>query len=200
MIIQQFESVIEALDNLSKDILNLIYNFGSLGVFLGMVLESSIVPIPSELVLIAAGAAGIDLLSIVIYGSLGSTIGSLFGWLIGFYGGNPIVKRFGKYVFIHEEDITRAENWFNKWGGLAIIISRLIPIIPYKVFSLTSGILGYDLKKFLIFTFIGTIPRTFLLGWTGSQIIGFNLPIVTLAVIILLAILIILIIRKVKKP
>ncbi|MGC8850642.1 MAG: DedA family protein [Candidatus Micrarchaeia archaeon] len=142
-------------------------SFGGFGIALGMFLESSFVPIPSELVLVTAGALGFDPLTVALWGALGSTLGSVIGYGIGFWGGRPVVKRVGPYLLVTPERVERAEQKFARYGGVAILVARLIPFIPYKVFSIASGVLKFDLKQFVVFTFVGTLPRAFLLAWLG---------------------------------
>ncbi len=148
--------------------------YGGFGVLLAMFLESSIVPIPSEAVFVTAGALGINLWTIVIFGTIGSTLGAIVGYYIGLKGGRPVIDKIGHYLFITHEKVQRAENAYKKYGGKAVFISRLIPFIPFKVFSITSGILKLDLKEFVLYTFLGTIPRAFILGWIGVELTRFK--------------------------
>lgn len=149
-------------------------SYGGIGVLIGMFLESSIVPIPSELILVTAGFLGIPLITITIYGSIGSTLGAIVGYYIGEKGGRPVVDKIGPYLFISQEKVLKAEEKFSKWGGWTILFSRLIPFIPYKVFSITSGILKFDFRNFVFFTFVGSIPRSFLLAWVGYAILEYK--------------------------
>jgi len=146
----------------------LILDLGNIGIFIGMFLESSIVPIPSELVLVAAGAVGFSIIDITIFGGLGSTAGAMVGYQIGRYGGRPFLDKFGKYFFITSDKLEFVDNWFNRWGSYSVLISRLIPFVPYKVFSIASGIGRMNFVNFTIFTLIGSIPRSFILGYFGS--------------------------------
>ncbi|MBI4399758.1 DedA family protein [Candidatus Micrarchaeota archaeon] len=148
----------------------LVLTYGPLGVFIGMLLESSIIPLPSEIVLITAGIIGIDLLTIVVYGTIGSTLGSIIGYYIGKLGGRPVIEKYGKYMLISEAKIKQAEEWTHTHGSISIFIARLVPFIPFKVFSIAAGILKFDLKLFILYTFLGLIPRTFILAYIGLEI------------------------------
>jgi len=175
---------------LGKMVLSLIAELGPYGVLIGMILESSVIPIPSEAVLITAGLAGIDPLSIAIFGGAGSTIGAWIGYLIGKYGGRPLVYRYGKYLLLKESRLSGAERWFNRWGDWTVLLSRLIPFVPYKVFSITAGILRMKWVPFTFFTLLGSIPRCFLLAWIGKLIVQMEyeiLGVVALALCVLLA-------------
>jgi len=176
--------------SLAETVLSLIAELGPYGVLIGMILESSVIPIPSEAVLITAGLAGIDPLSIALFGGVGSTIGAWIGYLIGKYGGRPLVYRYGKYLLLKESRILSAERWFNRWGNWTVLLSRLIPFVPYKVFSITAGILRMKWMPFTYFTLLGSIPRCFLLAWIGNLIVQMEyeiLGVMALAFCVLLA-------------
>ncbi|MDP2717520.1 MAG: DedA family protein, partial [Candidatus Micrarchaeota archaeon] len=139
-------------------VLSLIQAWGGWGILVGMFLESSIVPIPSEAILVTAGAIGFDPLTVAIYGTIGSTLGGMVGYWIGRKGGRPIVDKIGPYLLVTPQKVEKAEKAFSKYGGGTILVARLIPFVPFKVFSITSGILRFDFKTFSIFTLIGTFP------------------------------------------
>lgn len=149
----------------------IILTYGGLGVLVGMFLESSIVPIPSEAVLIAAGALGLSPITVAIYGAVGSALGAMVGYLIGLKGGRPVVKKFGPWLHITEERFSKAEAFAKKHGTWGVLAARLIPIIPFKVFSIAAGITQVDFVPFVLFTLIGTLPRAFLLAWLGAKIV-----------------------------
>lgn len=151
-----------------------IVSLGGWGILLGMFLESSIIPIPSEAVLVTAGALGFSPLEVAFWGTLGSTLGAMVGYYIGKKGGRPVVDEIGPYLLVTPEKVQRAEKAFSKYGGATVLVSRLIPFIPFKVFSITSGILKFDFKTFVVFTFIGTIPRAFLLAYLGNEIVKYK--------------------------
>ena len=156
--------VLEFLYSFSQQLVEL----GAIGIFLGMFLESSFVPLPSEAVLIAAGAIGFTIFDITLFGTLGSTAGASVGYAIGKYGGRPFLERFGKYFFLKPEKLSFVDRWFARWGSYSVLISRLIPLVPFKIFSIGAGIARMKFVPFVIFTFIGTIPRTLILGYFGS--------------------------------
>lgn len=157
-----------------EPILELIKSWGEWGILVGMFLESSIVPIPAEAVLVTAGLIGFPPLTVAIFGTIGSTLGGIVGYYIGKKGGRPVIDKVGPYLFVTEDKVLRAEKAFSKYGGWTILVARLIPFVPFKVFSITSGILKFDAKTFAIFTLIGTFPRAFLLAWIGTQIIAYQ--------------------------
>lgn len=170
------------LQGITGWVISVMSAYGWFGVFIGMLLESAIVPIPSELILVTAGMTSIPLWQIVVAATIGSTIGSIIGYYIGRLG-RPVIKKYGKYIFLTDTRINSAELWIDKHGGKAIFISRLIPFIPYKVFSITSGILKMDVKKFALFTFLGTIPRAIILATLGQALMNMQLEILAIIAI-----------------
>jgi len=158
------------LEDFVSWILGLIADWGGYGVFVGMILESSILPVPSEIILVTAGLAGINPLVVGVAGGAGSTIGAAVGYLIG-KEGRIAVDKYGKYFLVTGNRLSQAENWFKRWGNWTILVSRLVPFIPYKVFSIAAGLLRMSYKAFLIFTLVGSVPRCFLLAWLGNMII-----------------------------
>ena len=94
---------------LQNDLTALIVRFGDLGVFLAMFFESCVVPIPSEVIIISAGAIGIPLGSVLIFGSLGSTLGAMVGYALGRYAAMPVLLKFGRFILIKPQHIYKAE-------------------------------------------------------------------------------------------
>ena len=170
---------------LFETIQQLILSLGPFGIFVGMFLESSILPIPSEVVLVAAGALGFSIFDITLFGGLGSVAGAIVGYYLGKYGGRPFLDRYGRFFLIDSNKLKFVENWFKRWGGYSVLVSRLIPFIPYKVFSITSGIAKMNFTSFVVFTLIGSIPRAFILGYFGSLI--YTSQNITIAIIALIS-------------
>ena len=176
---------------LQKGITDLITGFGDFGVFLGMFLESSILPIPSEVVIIGAGAIGISMLSILVFGSLGATIGAMAGYGLGRYAAMPMILKFGKFVLVKPHHIYKAEAFAKKYGVPGVLVGRIVPIIPFKVFSIAAGITRVPFVPFVICTLIGVLPRIYILSLFGSVIIKYHKPallILGMVAVLLLAI------------
>ena len=161
---------------LAERILELIKNFGDPGVFIGMFLESSIVPIPSEVIIIGAGAIGISLASIVVFGSLGATLGSICGYLLGRYAAMPVIVKYGKFVLIKPHHIAKAEAFAKKYGVWSVLLGRIFPVIPFKVFSIAAGITKIPFIPFIVCTLIGVVPRIILLSLCGASLVKFTKP------------------------
>ena len=151
----------------------LISKHGDWGTFVAMFLESSIVPIPSEVIIMGAGAIGVPLMSIVIYGAIGSTVGAMVGYSIGRFAGLPAIIKFGKYIFIKPHHIEKAEAFAQKHGVWGVLLGRLIPVIPFKVFSIAAGLTKTPFVPFVACTAIGVVPRLFLLAMFGAIVMQY---------------------------
>lgn len=150
--------------------INLIREYGYIGMFLGMVLEAVIIIIPSEAILatggILAGQGIFTFIGAFLTGLIGSTFCAIVIYFMGYFGGKPFIKKYGKYFFMKEEDIEKSDSWFNKYGLLASLIGRNFPIIRTLI-SLPIGIMRLSFIKFLIYTTIGSIPWTFAFVYVG---------------------------------
>ncbi len=160
---------------------------GPLGVFFGVMIETFIAPIPSPLVPMAAGfiltyellpleAILVILFSVMTIGALAATIGSFFGYGIAYFGGYPIIERYGKYLgtSIEEIEYMRKNMEESSRDEIYLFTARAIPIIPLSVISLLYGALRADPKRFALVTFIGSLPRYLSLGLLGWIIgVGF---------------------------
>ncbi|MBU1022713.1 VTT domain-containing protein [bacterium] len=135
------------------------YKYGPMGLFFLAVIESSFFPVPPDFVLIALAFESPE--KSFYYATIctvGSVIGAVFGWLIGKFGGEPIVRR-----IIGKEKLDRGKNLLGKYDVLAVAIAGFTPI-PYKVFTISSGIINMNLPKMLIVSFFARGGRFFLVG------------------------------------
>ena len=151
-------------------VLNLINQYGYFGMFLGMVLEAVIIIIPSEAILATGGIlASKKIFSFqmaFLIGLLGSVFCAIVIYFMGYIGGKPFIKKYGKYFFMKEEDIEKSDSWFNKYGLYAALIGRNFPIVRTLI-SLPIGIMRLSFTKFLLYTTIGSIPWTFVFFYVG---------------------------------
>ncbi len=175
------------------DIHELIRHYGAIGVLLAMFLESSILPIPSELVIIAAGFFSIPLWVIVVAGSIGATLGGCVGYAVGFWGGRWVIQKFGRWVGLTLERMEKFEQLAGRYGASGVLIGRIIPVIPFKVFSISAGVGRVLFPSFVLMTFIGVVPRMVFLGIAGEWLRRATLP--TLAVLAAVGVLIYLFLR-----
>ena len=155
---------------MSNFVISLISDYGYFGMFMGMVLEAVIIIIPSEAILATAGIlASQNIFSFwgaFIVGLLGSVFCAIAIYFMGYFGGKPFVKKYGKYFFMKEEDIEKSDSWFNKYGLYGALIGRNFPIIRTLI-SLPIGIMRLSFFKFLVYTIIGSIPWTFIFVYVG---------------------------------
>ena len=151
-------------------VFSLIQNFGYFGMFLGMVLEAVIIVIPSEAILATGGilaSRGVfSFFGAFFIGLVGSVFCAIVIYFMGYFGGRPFIRKFGKYFFMKEEDIEKSDSWFLRYGMFGALIGRNFPIIRTLI-SLPIGIMRMSFFKFLIFTIIGSIPWTFLFVYLG---------------------------------
>ena len=146
------------IESLITYITAFISAIGYPGLFFLMFLESTVIPLPSELVMPFAGflvALGkMNAFAAILAALFGSLAGSLFAYYIGKNYGMRFVKKFGKYLFLDETHLQSAEKWFRKYGDKTILFSRFIPGIRH-VISIPAGVGKMSLKKFCLFTAIG---------------------------------------------
>ncbi len=180
---------------LQNDMVRLLSEFEDLGVFIAMFLESSVIPLPSEVIVIAAGALGIPLISIVLFGSLGSTVGALVGYLLGRYAAMPVILKLGKYILIKPHHIQKAEAFAKKYGVAGVLVGRMLPVVPFKVFSIAAGITNIPLVPFMACTLIGVVPRMYLLALFGTAILQYKKP----ALVAIIAVVLVIIAFKLTK-
>jgi membrane protein DedA with SNARE-associated domain len=145
----------EYLINLFVSIINA---GGYVGIIFLMSMESMIAPVPSEAVMPFAGflwfSGDMSFWPIVLASTLGSIIGSLISYAMGFYGGRAFIINYGKYFFLNEKHLLMTENFFARFGNKAIFISRFIPVVRHLI-SIPAGIGGMSIPRFVVYTTIG---------------------------------------------
>ncbi len=145
---------------------------GYFGIILAMTLESCCIPLPSEIVMPLAGymvfaePKSFSLVGVGLAGTLGCVLGSAIAYYIGYSGGRPLLLKYGKYVLISKADSDRADHWFARYGAPVAFFSRMLPVVRTYI-SLPAGIAEMPFKQFLLFTFLGSLPWTFLLAVLG---------------------------------
>jgi membrane protein DedA with SNARE-associated domain len=143
---------------------NLFQTIDWAGVVVIMTLESANIPIPSEVTMPLAGwllvqDQGGSLLHAIllggILGGLGCTIGSVLSYALGYYGGRPLVEKYGKYIMVNTQDLARADKWFKRWGDWTAFLSRLLPIVRTFI-SFPAGVTRVRFWSFSLLTFFGS--------------------------------------------
>lgn len=147
-------------------ITSLISTLGYGGITILMTLESMVAPVPSEAVMPFAGflifERKFSWIAVTFFSTLGSILGSTLSYLMGFYGGKPFVKKFGKYLLLDFHHLEITENFFRKYGDRTIFISRFIPVVRHLI-SIPAGIGRMNYLRFSIYTILGAwLWNTFL--------------------------------------
>jgi len=164
------------IHEIAQFITDQIFDMGYLGIFLLMLIESSFIPFPSEIVLVPAGylASKGDMdISLILFSSL---LGSIGGALINYFGalyvGRKFLLRYGKYILISEKTLSKMELFFKKHGAISTFSGRLIPGIR-QLISIPAGLSKMDLKVFILYTSLGALVWSIILVTLG-YIIGEN--------------------------
>ncbi|MEJ0021735.1 MAG: DedA family protein [Candidatus Doudnabacteria bacterium] len=138
-----------------------------------MAIESAAIPLPSEVIMPFAGflvaSQRFSLLGLGLAGATGSTIGSWLTYCLGYYGGRPLIERYGHWVFLSERELNLTEKFFKKFGHWSTFFGRLLPVIRTFV-SIPAGISKVDFLSFTITAFIGSFIWSYFLAWLGQRL------------------------------
>ena len=165
--------VFDIIRPLIEFIISFISRVGYLGIFFLMVLESAMIPIPSEIImpfsgfLVSAGKFGPIL--VVLAGSLGNLVGSILTYYFGLKVGRSFIIRYGKYIFFKKEHLEFTERLFQNYGDKISFVGRLLPVIRTYV-SLPAGIGRTNFIKFVFYTLIGSLIWNSVLTFAGMQL------------------------------
>jgi membrane protein DedA with SNARE-associated domain len=161
------------VDGIADAVKDVISTLGYPGLFLLIVAESTMVPIPSLLVMPFAGFLAYEgtfsLPAILVLNSLGALTGSSLSYLLGAKGGKPLLEKYGKWVFVRRRDLEKTEAYFARHGGKTIFIARFLPVVRHLI-SIPAGIARMPLLPFLTLTFLGAT-----LWGGGLMILGYVL-------------------------
>ena len=168
------------ISEITQWIMELMRAHGQLSVFVGVMIEQIIVPIPSPMIIMGAGAilippelsiprAFVQILWIIVLpGIIASTLGSYIGYLISYYGGKALVVRFERFLGVDWDQIERLEKRFHgRRENLSLFLFRAIPVFPISLVSVFAGLFRIPLKPFTLYTFLGSIFRCLSLGFVG---------------------------------
>ena len=161
---------LDIISNLANFVIQTISNAGYLGIFALMIAESALIPIPSEIIMPFSGylvsTGKFNPVFVIIAGSVGNLVGSLIAYVIGVKLGREIILRYGKYVLLKKSHLDWTESFFKKYGDRSTFVSRLLPAIRTYI-SLPAGIAKMNLKKFVLYTFVGSIIWSAMLTYVG---------------------------------
>jgi membrane protein DedA with SNARE-associated domain len=154
-----------------------IATYGYLAVFALMAAESACLPVPSELIMLFGGAlaagavsgAHPDLTLVIAAGTLGNVAGSYVAWAVGRYAGQATLRRWGRYVWLRDEDVDRATRWFDRYGAAAVFLGRLLPVVRTFI-SLPAGFANMAPVRFGVYTLAGCVPWTAALAIAGYAV------------------------------
>lgn len=139
-----------------------------------MAVESSLVPLPSEVVIPPAAHLAythqipLTLWGIVLAGAIGSWLGSSIMYWVSRLAGRPLVMRYGKYVFISHEKVEKAERWSQHYGAMGVFISRVLPVVRHLI-GIPMGIVRMNYWLFSLFTFLGSAVWCSVLCYVGVK-------------------------------
>lgn len=134
-----------------------------------MAAESSILPLPSEVIIPPAAASGkFSVVGIVIAGAVGSWLGATVMYWIARVGGRPLLGRYGGYFGVSQEKVAGAERWSTKFGSMGIFISRLLPVVRHLI-GIPAGLVRMHYGLFSLFTVIGSAVWCAVLCWVGIK-------------------------------
>ena len=158
-----------------------VFQLGSPGIVVLMAIESSVFPLPSEVVIPPAGVLAaqgrMDPVAVVVAGALGSILGALANYGLAAWLGRPLLHRYSRYFLIRESSLQRAEAFFRHHGEISTFVGRLIPVIRHLI-SLPAGIARMQLGRFALYTGLGAGIWCGILAWIGwylgrqAQILG----------------------------
>jgi len=161
---------------------------GYVGVAVGVGLETFVPILPSEVIVPMAGwkvaQSGADpavvewltaqpwtFIGVMVAATIGAAVGSLAGYLIGAWGGRPLLDRYGRYIHIHPDDLDRADAWFARYGGWAVFLARFVPLLRALI-NYPAGVARMPIGRFLLFSILGSIPWNLALvtaGWVLGE-------------------------------
>ncbi|WEL19673.1 DedA family protein [Candidatus Nanohalococcus occultus] len=166
---------------IEQQIIELIQQHGVLAVMAGAMIEEILVPIPSPLIPMAAGSIILEPYSMVqtaalhaffiiaLPASIASVISSYFVYAIAYFGGEPIIRRYGKYLDLRWDEVQQLERHFGGRREKYLVFAfRAIPIVPLSLVSGAAGLFQMEWKSYSVWTFMGMLPRNFalaMLGW-----------------------------------
>jgi membrane protein DedA with SNARE-associated domain len=161
------------IELLSVFIVATIARLGYAGVVLLMAIESACIPLPSEIIMPFSGylvyTGRFNLWLVGVAGAFGCVVGSLVAYWVGMYGGRPLIEKYGRYLLVSRHDLDLADRWFDRFGEIIVFASRLLPAIRTFI-AFPAGVARMNLKKFVIYTFAGSLPWCIALAYVGQRL------------------------------
>lgn len=155
--------------------MQLTLDWGYAGVFTLMAIESTVFPLPSEVVVPPAAywarQGHLNFWGVVLASTLGSWAGSALSYLVARRLGRPMILRWGRYVFVPEKKWLLAEQWINRYSAAGIFFARLLPVVRHLV-SLPAGAARMPFGVFSLMTLLGSGLWSWVLAWFGAEVLG----------------------------
>ncbi|HEV8029087.1 MAG TPA: DedA family protein [Stellaceae bacterium] len=158
---------------LAAVIIGTISSMGYVGIVLLMAIESACIPLPSEIIMPFSGylvsTGRFELWLVATAGALGCNVGSTIAYAVGYWGGRPLVEKWGGYVLMSRRDLALVDRFFARFGGITVFVCRLLPVVRTFI-ALPAGIARMPQAKFQIYTFLGSWPWCFALAYIGAKL------------------------------
>ena len=146
---------------------------GYAGIVVLMAIESACIPLPSEIIMPFSGylvfTGRFDLVWVATAGAIGCNLGSTIAYVVGYFGGRPMVEKYGNYVLMSRQDLDLVDRFFARFGGITVFLSRLLPVVRTFI-ALPAGIARMPQAKFQIYTFLGSWPWCYALAYVGMRL------------------------------
>lgn len=152
-----------------------VHDWGYGGIVLLMAMESSIFPIPSEAVIPPAAfwakQGRFSLAGVIAAGTLGSWIGAAVTYWVARTLGRALVARYGKFIFVPEHKLARAERWLGRYEAGGVFFARLVPVVRHLI-GIPAGLVRMPFKMFSLMTLLGAGLWCGVLAWFGGRVLG----------------------------
>src|ERR1700739_3435536 len=150
-----------------------IGSLGYAGIAALMGIESACIPLPSEIIMPCAGylvyTGHFSLFWAATAGAIGCNAGSVIAYWVGAAGGRPLVLRYGRWVLMSPHDLDRITHFFEKYGGITVLLGQLLPVIRTFI-AFPAGVAKMPQLRFHVYTFIGSWPWCFALAYVGMKL------------------------------
>jgi len=151
-----------------------VEQWGYLGIILLMAMESSIIPVPSEIVIppaaFLAAEGKLNTLAVIAAGTFGSWLGATVSYWVSLWLGRVFIAKWGRYVLLSERKLERAEEWVHRYEAGGIFFARLLPVIRHLI-SIPAGIIRMNFTTFSVMTLVGSALWCSVLTWFGQKVI-----------------------------
>ena len=137
-----------------------------------MAVESACIPLPSEVIMPFSGylvhTGQFQLWLVAFMGAVGCNVGSAIAYEIGYYGGRPLVVRYGSYILLSQRELDWTDHFFARFGDATVLISRMLPVVRTFI-ALPAGVARMPRLRFHVYTFIGSFPWCLGLAYLGMK-------------------------------